>query len=457
MARDGVFLPAARRVHPRYRTPHVAIVALRSWSVVLALSGTLRAALHLRDVRVHPAAHGRRVSRSSGCAGSVPDRSAAVPRRGATPVVPIVVHRWRSRAFVREHAGGASDGVVRRAWASSRSGCRCITLAEPGKHEMKFAILGSGAVGGYYGARLARAGHDVTFIARGAHLAAIRERGLQIRSPMLGDFVVRARRRGRHGERRPGRSRARRGQGLRQPDGAAAAAADARRRRRRCSPLQNGVDSASEVAAHRWARTRTLGGTTYIAHRARGSGPHRADRHAPAHRVRRGVRRAAADERSRAAHPRSVRRAPISSPTPVEDGRVPIWEKFIFLVVARRVHRRGAAADRPGLGRSVHRAQFLAGCREIERRRARRRRAGRRRRRRAHRPYIDAIPGTMRSSLLIDLSQGKRIEVEALQGTVVRRAARARRADADHVDAVCGAEAVGERGAVLERIAHMQT
>ena len=34
------------------------------------------------------------------------------------------------------------------------------------------------------------AGHDVTFIARGAHLAAIRERGLQIRSAALGDFVV---------------------------------------------------------------------------------------------------------------------------------------------------------------------------------------------------------------------------------------------------------------------------
>jgi 2-dehydropantoate 2-reductase len=57
---------------------------------------------------------------------------------------------------------------------------------------MRFAILGSGAVGGYYGARLARAGHDVTFIARGAHLDAIRSRGLEIRSPALGDFVVRA-------------------------------------------------------------------------------------------------------------------------------------------------------------------------------------------------------------------------------------------------------------------------
>jgi 2-dehydropantoate 2-reductase len=43
---------------------------------------------------------------------------------------------------------------------------------------MKIAVLGSGAVGGYYGARLAQAGEDVVFVARGAHLAAIRERGL---------------------------------------------------------------------------------------------------------------------------------------------------------------------------------------------------------------------------------------------------------------------------------------
>ncbi|MEX1127338.1 MAG: amino acid permease [Vicinamibacterales bacterium] len=40
MGRDGVFLPAASRVHPVYRTPHVAIVALTAWSMVLALSGT---------------------------------------------------------------------------------------------------------------------------------------------------------------------------------------------------------------------------------------------------------------------------------------------------------------------------------------------------------------------------------------------------------------------------------
>lgn len=40
MARDGVFIPSAAKVHPVYKTPHVAIVALASWSAVLALSGT---------------------------------------------------------------------------------------------------------------------------------------------------------------------------------------------------------------------------------------------------------------------------------------------------------------------------------------------------------------------------------------------------------------------------------
>jgi 2-dehydropantoate 2-reductase len=48
---------------------------------------------------------------------------------------------------------------------------------------MKIAILGSGGVGGYFGGRLAAAGTDVTFVARGAHLAAIRQHGLKIKSP----------------------------------------------------------------------------------------------------------------------------------------------------------------------------------------------------------------------------------------------------------------------------------
>lgn len=55
---------------------------------------------------------------------------------------------------------------------------------------MRIAVLGAGGVGGYFGARLAAAGHDVTFVARGAHLRAIRQNGLRIVSPR-GDVTLR--------------------------------------------------------------------------------------------------------------------------------------------------------------------------------------------------------------------------------------------------------------------------
>lgn len=53
---------------------------------------------------------------------------------------------------------------------------------------MRVAIMGSGSVGGFYGARLAKAGVDVHFIARGPHLEAMRRDGLRIESPLIGDF-----------------------------------------------------------------------------------------------------------------------------------------------------------------------------------------------------------------------------------------------------------------------------
>jgi 2-dehydropantoate 2-reductase len=52
---------------------------------------------------------------------------------------------------------------------------------------MRITVLGAGGVGGYFGAKLARGGCDVGFVARGAHLAALREQGLRIES-QLGDL-----------------------------------------------------------------------------------------------------------------------------------------------------------------------------------------------------------------------------------------------------------------------------
>jgi 2-dehydropantoate 2-reductase len=54
---------------------------------------------------------------------------------------------------------------------------------------MRIAIFGTGGVGGYFGGRLAQAGEDVTFIARGEHLRAIQTRGLRVES-LGGDFTI---------------------------------------------------------------------------------------------------------------------------------------------------------------------------------------------------------------------------------------------------------------------------
>jgi 2-dehydropantoate 2-reductase len=287
---------------------------------------------------------------------------------------------------------------------------------------MKFAILGSGAVGGYYGAKLARAGHDVTFIARGAHLAAIRERGLEIRSPALGDFVVRA-----AAEEDPTRV---------EPVDVVLLAVKAYDNatalplispllgpRTSILTLQNGVDSVGELSAL-YGEAPVIGGTTYIATALAAPGViEQTGTH------RRIVFGEVFGELPRmTGRVRQIEEALAGADVQVEaveDGRTPIWEKFIFLAPLAGFTGAARLPIGPVWGDPMIRGQFLEGCREIER---------------VARAegvpvaagiidricdYVGKIPGTMRSSLLIDLSQGKRIELEALHGSVVRRAARA--------------------------------
>ena len=54
---------------------------------------------------------------------------------------------------------------------------------------MRIAVFGAGGVGGYFGGLLARTGHEVSFIARGEHLRAIRQAGLRVKG-VHGDFAV---------------------------------------------------------------------------------------------------------------------------------------------------------------------------------------------------------------------------------------------------------------------------
>lgn len=284
---------------------------------------------------------------------------------------------------------------------------------------MRFAILGSGAVGGYFGARLAQSGQDVTFIARGAHLEAIRRHGLQVRSGQLGDFVAHA-----PAESDPARI------GPVDVVVVAVKAYDNETAYPLIAPLigastvvltlQNGVDNVDQLA-RLVGPERVLGGTTYVATAL----------DAPGVIVQTGVHRSIIFGEvfgARALTPRVQAIADVMAPADIQvqavpDARTPLWDKFVYLVpfsgftgsarlpigylwphaqlremffaAAREV---AAIAEAEGVTLSPDRFDTL-------------------------RDYMDHIPPTTRSSLLIDLDQGKRIEVEALQGAALRRAA----------------------------------
>jgi 2-dehydropantoate 2-reductase len=296
---------------------------------------------------------------------------------------------------------------------------------------MRFAILGSGAVGGYFGAKLAKAGQDVTFIARGAHLEAIRSKGLEVRSAKLGDFTVTA-------AAESDTSRV----GPVDVAVVSVKAYDNSTALPMLRPLigshtavltlQNGVDSVDDVAAIAGER-HVLGGTTYVATALEGPGLI----------VQTGVHRsiifgevfglpaeasAEVGDRGRIT-PRvqsiaDVLAAADIQVTPVADARVPIWDKFVYLVAFSGFT--GAARLPIGfLWRYPHvQEMFYAASREIA---AIAKAEGvtiSANRFEVLKEYMENIPPTTRSSLLIDLEQGKRIEVEALQGAAVRRAAK---------------------------------
>ena len=286
---------------------------------------------------------------------------------------------------------------------------------------MRFAIVGSGAVGGYFGAKLARSGQTVTFIARGAHLTAIRERGLQIQSSMLGDFTLHA----------PADDDATR-VGPVDVVLFTVKAYDNTNALKLLPPLmgpgsvvltlQNGVDSVEEVAAA-VGESRVLGGTTYVATALESPGVI----------VQTGVHRSIIfgevfNERGRVT-PRVQAIADVMAPadinvTTVADGRMPIWDKFVYLAPfsgftgAARLPIGGIWTD------PLVREMFYGAAKEIAALAAAEGVQISPDRFDRLAEYMDSIQPSTRSSLLIDLEMGKRIEVEALQGAAVRRAAK---------------------------------
>ena len=282
---------------------------------------------------------------------------------------------------------------------------------------MRFAIVGAGAVGGFYGAMLARQGHEVSFVARGAHLDAIRQRGLRIVGP-LGDFTVKT----------PAES-----DSVKIGPTDAVVLAVKTYDNDSAIPLlkplvgpattvltlQNGVDSAEQVAAAVGEHA-TIGGSTYIATAVEAPG---LIRQTGTH------RRVVFGEYFGTAgvvtdRVRAIEQAMLGADIQAEavaDSKPVIWEKFTYL--APFAAFTGAARLPIGpLWADEHcRSMFLAAVDEVSAVA------------RAHGialpadqrarldDYMTKLPPSTRSSLLIDLSQGKRTEVEALQGSVVRR------------------------------------
>ena len=280
---------------------------------------------------------------------------------------------------------------------------------------MKVAVIGAGGVGGYFGARLAQAGHDVTFVARGRHLAAIREHGLAIESA-LGDATVRC----------PATDDL---SALGPVDVAMLCVklwdveATAPRLAAIVSnggvviPFQNGVESADRVAAL-LGPSHVLGGVAYIAATIRAPG-------VIAHtgtmaRLRVGAFPGGPEDRA-AAFVDACRSAGVEiEHTP--DIRRALWEKFVFLasfsgITSAARSPIGVVRSDPDLRALLETAMREAWAVGVARGVAL--------------PddfvakqlvFADGLPAAMRSSMQNDLESGYRLEVPWLSGAVARMA-----------------------------------
>jgi 2-dehydropantoate 2-reductase len=127
---------------------------------------------------------------------------------------------------------------------------------------MKIAVVGAGGVGGYFGGRLAEAGADVAFLARGAHLDAMRARGLRVVSPKGDIHVSRVKAAADPAEIGPVDVVVFAVK-LYDVESALASVAPLLGRDTVVVPLQNGVDSVATVT-RAVGRERTAGGTCYV-------------------------------------------------------------------------------------------------------------------------------------------------------------------------------------------------
>lgn len=279
---------------------------------------------------------------------------------------------------------------------------------------MRIAIFGTGGAGGYFGARLAQAGEDVSFVARGPHLRAIREHGLSVKTPD-GTILI-----------HPASATDR-------PDevgvmdvvlvgvktwqiAEAAAAMKPMLGDGTCVlPLQNGVEAAPQLAAALGAR-HVLGGLCGTLSRLEGPGVIRSI--GSVHMIKLGELDGSESERTKALL-QVLRRSGVNASIP-ENIHVALWEKFLFVVPAGGI---GAVSRAPiGTTRSlpetrrlleqamreiydVARARNIALSHDVIARTM---------------AFVDTLAPEGTTSLQRDIADGKPSELEAWNGAVVR-------------------------------------
>jgi 2-dehydropantoate 2-reductase len=278
---------------------------------------------------------------------------------------------------------------------------------------MRIAVMGSGGVGGYWGGLLTQAREEVTFIARGAHLEALRTQGLTIQSRVTGDFTHAV-------------------AATDDPstigpvdlvlfcvksydlDAAAAQLAPLIGPRTMVLPLQNGIDSAERLAKI-VGPTAVLGGVAYVA----------ATRVAPGVIVHRGMNKIVFGEPNGGTSSRLEQIRDVFSRTVVTadvhpDIRVALWEKFVALAATGGVMAmtrlpmgpirdcpetsaffRGAMEEAAAVGRALG-IPLPDNCVD------------------QHWALVSGLDPSVRGSMSQDLLAGHRLELEALNGTVVR-------------------------------------
>jgi len=281
---------------------------------------------------------------------------------------------------------------------------------------MRIAVMGAGGVGGYFGAMLARAGQTVAFVARGRHLAAMRERGLIVRSeareiridkPIASDapetlgrfdvvlFAVK----------------------LWDTEAAARAIEPLLGEEGVVIPFQNGVESIERIAAV-VGPARVMGGAAYIA--ATIAEPGVIAQTGKMARLRFG---AVVPEQERAARAflEACASAGIDAER-VENIRSVLWEKFVFLAAMSGVTAatrqpigviRGDPDLRSTLEAAMREALAVGRSRGVDLGDAFV--AG-------QLAFADGLPAEMRSSMLNDLLAGNRLEAPWLCGAVARMA-----------------------------------